>query len=249
MQNLRDKIEDERTAGKSIGDAAQALKLKALTFEAVDANGRSRDGQQVADIPEREQVLRAVFASDVGMDNDVIAAKDGSYIWFEVKAIDQARERTLAEVRDQVTKNWRDDEVVRILQEKAGEIVKRLQGGVNFEDAAKELGEKTELANDVKRGGSEKLSAAVVARVFSVPNGAISSVADGLDRVIFKVVDSVTPPLDADDDNLKAVEDRLKPALAEDILAQYVARLQSDLGVSINEAAVRMAVGGGDNIN
>jgi len=161
-----------------------------------------------------------------------------------VKAIDPARERTLAEVREQVTKSWREDEIVRILQEKAGEIVKRLQGGTSFEDAAKELGVKDELANDVKRTGSEKLSPAVVARVFSVANGSIASVADGLDRVIFKVVDSITPPLEADDE---AVEDRLKPALAEDILAQYVTRLQSDMGVSINEAAVRMAVGGGDN--
>ncbi|MDH7794822.1 MULTISPECIES: SurA N-terminal domain-containing protein [unclassified Beijerinckia] len=247
--SLRDKIEDERTAGKSITDAAQALKLKALTFDSVDASGRSHDGQQVADIPEREQLLRAVFASDIGMDNDVITTKDNGYIWYEVRAIDPARERTLAEVRDQVTKNWRDDEVVRTLQEKAGEIVKRLQGGVSFEDAAKELGATVELANDVKRTGSEKLSPAVVARVFSVANGAIASVADGLDRVIFKVVDSVTPPLDADDEGLKAVEDRLKPALSEDILAQYVTRLQNDLGVTINDAAVRMAVGGGDNIN
>lgn len=247
VSSLRDKIEDERTAGKSIGDAAQALKLKAITVDAVDANGRGRDGQPITDIPERDQVLRAVFASDIGMDNDVLTTKDNGYVWFEVKAIDPARERTLAEVREQVTKSWREDEIVRILQEKAGEIVKRLQGGASFEAEAKELGVPDELANDVKRTGSEKLSPAVVARVFSVANGSIASVADGLDRVIFKVVDSITPPLDADDDNIKAVEDRLKPALAEDILAQYVTRLQSDMGVSINEAAVRMAVGGGDN--
>jgi len=75
VSSLRDKIEDERTAGKSIGDAAQALKLKAITVDAVDANGRGRDGQPITDIPERDQVLRAVFASDIGMDNDVLTTK------------------------------------------------------------------------------------------------------------------------------------------------------------------------------
>jgi hypothetical protein len=30
------------------------------------------------------------------------------------------------------------------------------------------------------------------------------------------------------------------------VLNQYVTRVQNDLGVSINEPAVRMAVGGGD---
>jgi hypothetical protein len=34
--------------------------------------------------------------------------------------------------------------------------------------------------------------------------------------------------------------------LTEDILSQYIARVQDEIGVSINEAAVRLAVGGQD---
>lgn len=247
VMNLRDKIEDERTSGKSLAEAAKAAGLEARTIDGIDASGRDRNGKEIPDIVEREQLLRAVYASDVGVDNDVLTTRDNGYIWFEVKAVDPARERTLAEVRDQVAKSWRDDEVVRILSEKSADIAKRMQDGTSMADIAKELGLTVDLANDLKRTGSEKVSAAVVARVFSVATGAIASVADGLDRVIFKVLDSVTPPLDSDDDGLKSIQDRLKAAMGEDMLNQYVTRLQNDLGVSINEAAVRMAVGGGDN--
>ncbi|MDF2115415.1 SurA N-terminal domain-containing protein [Roseiarcaceae bacterium H3SJ34-1] len=244
VMNLRDKVEDERTSGKSLAEAAKAAGLEARTIEGIDASGRDRNGKEIPDIVEREQLLRAVYSSDVGVDNDVLTTRDNGYIWFEVKAVDPARERTLAEVRDQVAKSWRDDEVVRILSEKSADIAKRMQDGTSMADIAKELGLTVELANDVKRTGSEKVSSAVVARVFSVANGAIASVADGLDRVIFKVLDSVTPPLNDDDDGLKSIQDRLKTSMSEDVLNQYVTRVQNDLGVSINEAAVRMAVGG-----
>ena len=43
--------------------------------------------------------------------------------------------------------------------------------------------------------------------------------------------------------SIKALEPQLRNALTEDILAQYIARVQDELGVSINEAAVRLAVG------
>ncbi|MDB5533836.1 MAG: Peptidylprolyl isomerase [Hyphomicrobiales bacterium] len=246
VMNLRDKIEDERTSGKSLTEAAKAAGLEARTIEGIDASGRDRNGKEIPNVVEREQLLRAVYGSDVGVDNDVLTTRDNGYIWFEVKAVDAARERTLAEVRDQVAKSWRDDEVVRVLSEKSADIAKRMQDGTSMADIAKELGLTVELVNDVKRTGSEKVSSAVVARVFSVATGAIASVADGLDRVIFKVLDSVTPPLDADDDGLKSIEGRLKASMAEDVLNQYVTRVQNDLGVSINEPAVRMAVGGGD---
>jgi len=247
VMNLRDKVEDERTSGKSLSEAAKAVGLEARTIEGIDASGRDGSGKEIPDVVEREQLLRAVYASDVGVDNDVLTTRDNGYIWFEVKAVDPARERTLAEVRDQVAKSWHDDEVVRILSEKAADITKRLQEGANLADIAKELNLTVELANDVKRTGSEKVSSAVMARVFSVANGAVASVADGLDRVIFKVIDSVTPPFNADDDSLKTIQDRLKASMSEDVLNQYVTRLQNDLGVSINEPAVRMAVGGDSN--
>ncbi len=77
--------------------------------------------------------------------------------------------------------------------------------------------------------------------------GAVASAASDSDRVIFKVVDSVTPPFDPDSALIKAIGPRLREAITEDILQQFVVKTQEDLGVRINEAAVRMAVGGEQN--
>ena len=34
--------------------------------------------------------------------------------------------------------------------------------------------------------------------------------------------------------------------MSEEVLTQYIVKLQNDLGVKINDAAVRLAIGGGD---
>ena len=243
----RDRIEDQRTSGKTLSEAAGAAGLQARVIEAMDQFGQDRDGAPVAGLPEREDLLRAIFASDIGVDNDVLNTRDNGYVWFEIAAIDPARDRTLAEVRERASKAWMDEEIDRALQRKASALVRRIEAGESVEAAAKIEGLEAQVAADVKRGGSQTLPPAAIARVFSVAPGAVASAASDSDRVIFKVVDSVTPPFDPDSALIKAIGPRLREAITEDILQQFVVKTQEDLGVRINEAAVRMAVGGEQN--
>lgn len=248
VRNIRDKIEDQRTSGKTLPEAAKAVGLAPVTVD-VDRSGRDRSGKPAIAIPEAESLLRAAFASDIGVDNDLIATRDNGYIWFEIGGIDPARERTLEEVRAQVVAAWRSDEIARILQEKATELVKRIEGGESFEEVAKSVGLEPQFDQEVRRLVASKLPPGAVARVFAVKVGAVGSVAAANERIVFKVNDAVVPPFDPEEQNIKALEPQLRNTLTEDILAQYIARVQDEMGVSINEAAVRLAVGGGQDGN
>jgi len=243
---LRDKIEDERTSGKALADAAKSLGLTTTVIEAVDATGRDQAGAAVA-LPERDALLKAVFASDVGADNDVVSSREGGFVWFEVLSVDQSRERRLDEVKDQVAATWKDDEIARRLTDRATEIIARIKGGESFEDAAKAAGLEVKQDDKVRRTEPSTLSQGVVARVFGLPVGEVASAAgDGQSRVVFKILDSVIPPMELDSDVMKGLGEQLRSALTEDVLTQYLAALQTQTGVRINEAAVRAAVGGGD---
>ena len=245
VRAIRDKIEDARTAGRSLAEAAKPVSLTPAQAE-VDNAGRDRAGAPAVTLPDREALLRAVFASDIGVDNDVVPTRDGGYIWFEVSGIEPARERTLDEVRERVAQAWRSDEIARILQEKAADFVKRIQAGESIEAVAKEAGVAAEFDNEVRRITQSRIPASVIQRVFSVRVGQAASAPDGDVRVVFKVVDSAVPAFDPEAPALKGLEPQLRTALTEDILAQYIARIQDEVGVSINEAAVRLAVGGSD---
>jgi peptidyl-prolyl cis-trans isomerase D len=244
-RSLADKVEDERTSGKALADAAKPLNLTAVSVE-TDAQGLDQQGKDVA-MPEREALLRAVFASDVGVDNDHLTTRDGSYIWFEVRSVDPSRERRLDEVKDQVVAAWKDEEVNKRLSAKATDIVTALKAGQSIEAAAKAANATVKREDKVGRLQASSLPEGAVARVFGLPIGEIGS-ASGADqsRIIFKILSSEVPPIDTGSDAMKSIGDQLRSAMAEDLVSQYLAALQLQLGVKINEPAVRAATGGGD---
>src|SRR6202011_3862242 len=110
-------------------EAAQKLKLAAVTIDAVDRSGRQPGGQPVANIPRGLDVVSQAFNSDVGVDNDPISF-GGGYVWYDVVGITPSRERNLDEVKDQVEARWRDDQIASRLRAKATDMVQKLdQGG------------------------------------------------------------------------------------------------------------------------
>ncbi len=87
VQDLHDKIEDDRAGGSSLEQAAEKLKLPVVTVN-VDRSGRDPDGKPMANVPHAADVVNAAYASDVGVDNDPIDA-DGGYLWYDVADISQ----------------------------------------------------------------------------------------------------------------------------------------------------------------
>ena len=152
--------------------------------------------------------------------------------------------RTLDEVRAQVEAAWKADQLASRLREKAEAFAKEVEAGKSIEDVAKAAGVTADHAPDVKRSGHPKLSAGAIERMFSIPVGkAATALASATDRIVFKVLDSATPPFDADNETVKAILPQIERAFSEDIGNQYLAQLQKEEGVAINQAAVRNATG------
>ena len=95
---------------------------------------------------ETPNVAAAAFNSDVGVDSDAMQLSNGGYLYYDVTGITPSRERTLAEVKDQVEQRWRDDEVAKRLTAKANELLGRLKTGAPLADVAKSAGVKVETA-------------------------------------------------------------------------------------------------------
>lgn len=246
LKALHDKIEDARSGGKSLAEAARAAEAEARTIEAVDAAGLDRDGKPIEGLPDRDALVKAAFASDIGVDNDIVQSRDGSTVWFEVSGIEPARPRTLAEVKPKVEAAWRTDELARRLTAKTDDLVKAVDGGQPLDQVASSLGLPAPThVGDAKRSGATGLDAAVVARAFDLPIGkAGSAPGPGEARVLFKVLDSAVPPLDPEAPHTKQIEDRYRDSLSESVLEAYVAKVGARLGARVNQEALRAASGG-----
>ena len=62
---------------------------------------------------------------------------------------------------------------------------------------------------------------------------------------MFRVTDIVVPKLDAASEDAKQAQETLSRSLSEDIFGEYISRLESEIGVTINQSALNQVVSGG----
>ncbi len=204
MTRLHDAIEDQRASGKLLSEAASGLGLEARLIDAIDATGHDKTGAPVPDLANGPALLKAAFASDIGVDNDTLSGTDGSITWFEVTGIDSARQQSFDEVKPQVEAAWKAEEISKRLAAKAADWVKKIDAGETLENlAAAEGNLEVKHANDVKRNGSPALPQGAVVQIFNVPVKAAESAADGDARLVFQVLSSIVPAMDEQSKDLK----------------------------------------------
>jgi peptidyl-prolyl cis-trans isomerase D len=243
--DIHDKIEEARAGGVSLEDAAQKLKLPVVTYDAIDRSGRDPAGNSIENLPHAAEVVNAAFATDVGVDNDPLEA-DGGYIWYDVTGITPARERNLDEVKSQVEAQWRDEEIASRLKAKAADILDKLKNGDTLEAMASANGVKVQTAAGITRSKPpETISARMIDAIFHTALDAYAS-AEGdkpTQWTVFKVTDVKTPGFEANSPNGKALNDMVSRQVSDDVFGQYMAWLETDLGTTVNQAALQQALG------
>ena len=244
VRRLHDAIEDQRASGKPLAEAAAAAGAQTRVIEAVDDAGRGKDGKPV-EVPAGADLLKAAFASDVGVDNETVATRDGGYVWFEIGGIEPARQKTFEEVKDAVAEAMRAENAQKALSAKADEIVGKIKGGQSIDDAAKALKLEVKRATDVKRAQRPDFAINTIVQFFEVAPGGSGSVTVDDGRLIFVVKDAQTPPFDPTSIESKTIAEQLKPALQNDLLEQYVGGLEKAFNVQINQKALEAATGVG----
>lgn len=246
LDELHDKIEDQRAAARPLNEIAPQLKLQVRTVDAVTRTGEDKAGKPL-DLPEKDALLAATFASDVGADAEAIRTRDNGYVWFEVAGIEPSRDRTLDEVLKEVMEQWRQDEIAKRLADRARDLVARLDQGEAFTAVAAAAGQPAKTAEGLTRNTAKSdLTANAVTQIFATRTGKSGSATLGEDgsRAVFQVMSATLPPFDRQAADATKLDEQLRLALADDILTQYVRKLQSGLGVRINQQALRNALGG-----
>jgi peptidyl-prolyl cis-trans isomerase D len=245
VRRLHDAIEEQRTAGKTLAEAAKAVGLDVKLIDAADATGHDKSGAEISSLVGEPDLLKAIFASDVGVDNDTVTTKDSGYVWFEIAAVEQARQQTFEEVKGAVESSLRSEQLQKALTAKADEMSEKLRQGKSIDDYGKELGVEIKRATEVKRAPRPEFTTKAIVQMFSTPvHGSGSVEVDG-GRLVFYVKESATPPFDPSALESKSTAEQLKSALSNDILEQYVGGLEKALGVDINQRALQAATGAG----
>ncbi|MEJ1159277.1 peptidylprolyl isomerase [Prosthecomicrobium sp. N25] len=245
---LHDQVEDARAGGARLEEIAKRFKLTPVAAE-VDKTGLQPDGTEPRGLPEPAKIVAAAFESDVGVENDTLQLGTNGFMWFEVTGITPARDRTLDEVKDDVTARWKAEQTRTGLAAKAAELVARLEKGEDIEEVARSVGTEAKTSPTLKRGEpAEGLAATVVNAAFGGPEGHVATVlADNDARVVLKVKDVSEVAFFGDSDSTKAEAKELAGDIQSTLLDQYVRQLRAEIPATVNQQLVSRLVGTNPN--
>ncbi len=243
--DMHDKVEDELAAGSTLEEAAGKLKLDYQVIDQVDREGRKPDGSTVT-LPAQKDLLNGIFATDAGIENDPIDARDEGVIWYEVLGVTPEQLKQFDQVRDEVETDWRADETRNQVAKLAQKFVSQLSSGSKtLEDVAKELDTEVLPTSALKRDDiTVNVLPPAVSQAFALPKGGFGSAASGVDegRIVFRVDEIVEPPA-VDERAINQLQSRIGLLLSEDTIAEYFSALESRYGVSVNQQALAKLVG------
>lgn len=244
IQSTYDAVEDARAAQTRFEEIAAKAGIPFLLVTATDAQGKDKDGKDV-DIPHKEEVLKASFSSDVGVENDAVSLDNG-YVWYEVREVIPAALKPYDQVKDQAKAAVVAQKVKALSEDKAKKFVERARTGAKLDDLATEAKSQVQTAQGLRRSESgESFGPAAVAALFAVPDDgfAYALEPDGKGARVMQSVPVLLPAFDPASPDAKSIAKKLEPQVASSMLDAYLAALQDQSGVTVNETLWRNVSG------
>jgi peptidyl-prolyl cis-trans isomerase D len=242
---VHDQFEDLRAGGSTLKEAADQLQLQTVTVTDIDRRGLDSRETEVAGIPEQDKLLADVFRTEIGVEALPVTMGSSGFIWFDVTDIKAERERELAEVREKAIADWTAEQQRIALGAKAESLRQRIADGGNLEEVAAELALAVESkAGITRRTEDAVLGATAITAAFSGPQGTVAT-ASGADPST-QILLTVTAVRDQPTGGVPLNEDeqiaQVANSAGDDILDQMVGQLQSEYGVTINQALAQQAI-------
>jgi peptidyl-prolyl cis-trans isomerase D len=250
VSDLHDRIEDQRAGARPLAEIAAEKKLPLRAIGPLDANQRDKAGGTLKDVPAAAELVQVLFRTEIGADTEPLRLRDGGYIWFDVTAVEPSRERSFDEVKADVARQWLAEETTVKLAALARELASRIDRGEAMEAVAASVGASvSSIAEITRETRKPELPQSVVTAVFGVSGGRAgqASLGENAGRMVFRV-DSVTvPPFIRTTQEAERLSQQMGVAIGDDLLSQYVRKLQAELGLTMDARIVRNALGGTEN--
>jgi peptidyl-prolyl cis-trans isomerase D len=129
-------------------------------------------------------------------------------------------------------------------------MVQKLDQGGKLADEAANAGLKVETAAGFRRDAAlPGVPAAAVAAAFRTSKDGVGQAAGAgtNEWIVLRVTDITVPPVDLASDDVKKLKETLGRGLTDEQVAQYVTRLETDIGTSINQAVFAQVTGANNN--
>ncbi len=235
VQAVFESVENARNSQTKFEDIAKEQNIPLIIVPAVSAAGKDPADKEV-DIPDKPEVLKAAFESDVGVENEAITPRD-SYFWYEVREVIPSALRPFEAVKEQVKSDVIAREIRENLTDRATKLVDKLKVGRNLDALATEAKSTVKTAQGLKRNeASADFDVPAITSLYSVPENSFawSMEGDGKAARVMQSLPVLATPFDIKSESAKKLVASLNADQSKDIMTTYLSALQNQIGVSIN---------------
>jgi peptidyl-prolyl cis-trans isomerase D len=236
IQSVFDSVEDARAQQTKFEDIAARAGIPILVIPAISPDGRDPSGADIS-IPNKQEVLKAAYASDAGVENDAISYNDG-YIWYEVRGVTPSAVKPLDQVKDAVRADYVAAKLRTLASDKAKAMIEKAGNNTKLETLATENNATIQTATAIKRNQvSETFDGVATMALFASPAGSLTWAleGDGKSARIIEVGKATVPSFSAVSVASKEVLDFVRPGLSQDFETQFIKAVRGHAQVSINE--------------
>ncbi len=238
-------IEDRLVDGASLTAVASELDLELQTSPVLTAAGRVYGTDQPGP-RELATVLDFAFQVDEGEPEIGALPDQQTFIVYEVANITPSAVAPLAQIRDQVTAEWRQVRGDERAEAAATRIVKRVEKGQSLAEAvaAEDVSLRAPEVVDFSREELARLQGtrvpAPIALLFSMARGTVKKLEGGLDQGWYVVdLDNITlEELEENDPLIAQARTQIGQAWGNEYAEQLIAAMREDIGVERNANAI-----------
>lgn len=236
LQSIYDAVEDGRAQQMKFEDIATRAGLPLTLVPAVSAAGIDSFGKEVL-LPFKDEILKAAFASDVGVENDALNIGEG-YAWLEVREVKPSAVRPLPDVKDAVIADWVAAKLRTFASDKAKAVLAKAGSTTKLETLATELNGVIKSVTAIKRNQtSEEFDGVAALALFSAAEKTLTWALEGDGRTarIIEVSKVTKPAFSAGSVAAKEVTDLTRQGMGGDLLDSYVKAVRAEAKVTVNE--------------
>ncbi len=240
LADVQDEIEELRAAFRPLTEIAERYGLD--LYEA-DVTASGAELTVIPDLATEDgpRVTQAIFKAEQGALTAAIPLAGNANLWFDVTAIEPARDQTLDEVREQLTVTMTNERVNNAILAAQADAVKRLDAGEAIADVAAAYNVFPQLSAPFTRFGAQDgtIDGAVAQAAFAgdaTHHG--SAVSQSGEFIVFQVTDLTEPaaPLEASASATLENEARIG------IYGDFVTAVRDDARMVINQQTLQQVL-------
>lgn len=235
LQEVYNTVEDARAKNLKLEEIAKTNGLNLVILPPISASGQNQAGADISAMLKPE-ALKAMYASDVGVDNDAIQVADG-FVWYDVRSVIPSALKPFDQVKDKVTADVSAARVRQAAIDKAKAIVAALKSGKSFDDAAKDASATVKTITTLKRNQqSEDFDGSALGAAFSVLDQGFAFTAggDGKSARIMQIVKVTMPVVDIKNTDFAKAKEQVQGGFVNDLQSSLVDDLKKSASVKIN---------------